>query len=698
MFPPFYLPLRHVRKVLMRNFNIKYILLVILSLTFVRGMATTQEVSECNYVEHSGRMLFLRIAGGKTLAIPRDYVTKYECSQSIFSATLVDGEPLKVQMVEDVSEDTPSDMPAFSSYKFDNKYNSQLFTDAVCADPNESEISIEVGGIGKWLTASFGFTAEGTTAWVNGVEQHSGRTRQSFASPVTYDLTNDCYQELKLKQNDDGSLSRECTAYVNVVTVCVDFLTDHPTSEYGVPRIDITLSDPSSWSEDNWIGMHGKSYYEDASITIDGAGIYPDMEQTPILIKGRGNTSWSSNYQSKNPYHIKFENKHRPLGMKNGKHWVLLSNKQEGSMTTNAIGHKICNMLETAGTNHIVPVELYINGSYRGSYDLTESIGFRNNSIDLDDESCAAMIEMDVVNDETIYYNNVYGLATKIHEPNLDKGTTTLDSTAILQDFNRMMMSVQTGTDDYLHSVNASSLVRYLLANEYMCNLELAHPKSVFIYSENVTDSIETEGDDDDTPWVFGPAWDFDWAFGYRNKEYFVYSIERDYYETLLTEGTSQGVSGEFFGALRYNSVEVDSIYYGLMYRFMNDGGIDELLDYCDEYYAFVKKAFEHNMVNETSERDSTDYATLTEYCKDWLTERADYVMSTLTPYEVPDDNGGDDDGDTPVRDILAEGARVLPADDVIYDLSGRRVSKQHASQRHGVYIINGRKVVYSVD
>ncbi len=682
----------------MRRFYMKYVLAAILSLTVVRGFALHNgELAECTYLEHGERMLFLRLAEGKVLAIPRDYVATYECSQRLFTATLVDGAPLKVQTLAEVSEETPDDVPAFSSFKFENKYNSQLFTDAECANPEESTIDLSVGGIGKWLTASFKFTTEDTMAFVDGQQQYSGKTRQSFASPVTYEITNDCCQELKLKQNDDGSLSREYTAYVNMVTVCVDFLSDHPTSEYGVPRIDITLSDTAEWSENNWIGMNGKSYYEEATITIDGAGVYSDMATTPILIKGRGNTSWSNNYESKNPYHFKFESKHRPLDMKSGKHWVLLSNKQEGSMTTNAIGHKICNMLETAGTNHIVPVELYINGSYRGSYDLTERVGFSNNSIALYDDSYAAMIEMDVVNDETIYYNNVYGLAVKIHKPEIGEDATTLDSTTILQDFNRMMMSAQTGSDEYLHSVNASSLARYLLANEYMCNIELAHPKSVFVYSENVTDSIGSNGDDE-TPWVFGPTWDFDWAFGYRNKEYFVYSIERDYFETLLTEGTSKGVAGEFFGALRFNSVDVDSIYYGLMYRFMNNGDIEELLDYCDEYYAFVKKAFEHNMENETTERDSTDYALLTEDSKSWLDQRAAYVLSALTPYDVPDpdpDDDGDDDGsDTPVPNISEEGAYSRSADNYIYDLSGRRVDESHAKRQHGVYIINGRKIV----
>ena len=48
-------------------------------------------------------------------------------------------------------------------------------------------------------------------------------------------------------------------------------------------------------------------------------------------------------------------------------------------------------LVGTAGANHIVPVELYMNGEYRGSYNFTEKVGFSNNSIDLDDETGAAL-------------------------------------------------------------------------------------------------------------------------------------------------------------------------------------------------------------------------------------------------------------------------------------------------------------------
>ncbi len=618
------------------------------------GATASMEISvkKSSYVEHSDEMLYLRRADSTMLIIPRDYVTNYSYSGSLFSATLVDGADLSLKSIVEVSEDTPADLPAFSSYKFNNKYNSQVFTDVESDTPDQDTISLSVGCIGKWLTASFQLTAEGTKAWVDGVRQHSKKTRQSFANPVTYELTNSYWQTLKLKMEADGTYTREYADYSRKVTVCVDFLSDHPTSQYGVPRIDITLSNTSSWSSSNWIGKNGKSYYETASITIDGAGVYPDMESTPMQIKGRGNTTWSSSYRSKNPYHLKFSAKQKPLGMKSGKHWILLSNKQTGSMTTNAMGHKVGNLFETAGTNHVVPVELYINGSYRGSYDFTERIGFSNNSIDLDDESQAAMIEMDTYTDETIYNSNAYSLPAKIHIPDIGEEGVTLTSSQIISDFNSMVSAVHSGTDSFLHQVDPDYLARYLLACEYIVNCELEHPKSVFLYSENVTDQLNADGDDE-TPWIYGPLWDCDWAFGYENgNNYYIIDADLDLYSYLKKNGTSKGVAGQFFSALRYNSEEVDSTYYGLMYNFVNKGGLNELLDYCDEYYSFVAKAFSHNSSNETSERDGTNYATMATNSKSWFSKRASYILGTLTPYDITDD---EEEEDTNLADRMGD-------------------------------------------
>ncbi len=631
--------------------------------------------------------LFLRLSDGTVVALPLGYVLDYTYSGGLFTARLTDGEDWELSQVQELQRDLPEDLPSFAAFSFRAEDNSQVFEDVECPDPSGDTLSIEVGGIGKWLTASFSFTLGGTEARVDSVLQRSGKTRQSFTEPVCYTLTNPSWQRLCLVDNGDGTVSRALEPYCRKQTVAVRFLSDHPTTPYGVPRIDITLDDPSPWSSDNWIGMHGKTYYESALIKIDGAGVFPDLPETPVQIKGRGNTSWQSSWESKNPYHLKFGSKKSPLGMKEGKHWVLVANKQTGSLTSNAMGQKVANLLGVAYANHIVPVELYVNGSYRGAYDLTESIGLRSNSVDLEDETYAAVLELDVYTDEPIYSENPYSLPAKIHSPDLTDDGVQLTAEAIIEDFNEMVRLVASGTDAYLRRVDADYLARYLLTCEYIVNSELAHPKSEYLFTENVNDRLVV-GAKDETPWVFGPLWDCDYDFGYgASKQYFTANQSLNFYSV----GSTSSQSKHFLHALRYNSTTVDSLYYCLMTQFYEGVGLDELLDYCDEYYAFASSAFEHNRENDTSNRDSTDYALQKEQAKQWFRKRAEAILGFITPYDTEPSEEDTDTGLTSVHAIASQPQRRQPLEDTYYDLSGRPVARP--TQR-GVYIKGGRKVL----
>ena len=143
------------------------------------------------------------------------------------------------------------------------------------------------------------------------------------------------------------------TPFGREVRVSVEWLTDKAP----VPSVYITT--------DAGILPPDKENYLDATIRIDGAGVYPDLEER-VKIRGRGNTSWAGQY-GKSPYRLKFDSSKKPFGLTKGKSWVLLANNIEGSMLTNAIAMKVASMVETAGANRIIPSDLYINDEYRGS-------------------------------------------------------------------------------------------------------------------------------------------------------------------------------------------------------------------------------------------------------------------------------------------------------------------------------------------
>lgn len=478
--------------------------------------------------------------------------------------------------------------------------------------------------------------------------------------------------------------------------VHVDFPANITTSEYNVPRIDILFGDSVSWGSNMWIGRYGKTYFEDASITIDGAGIYPDMPKTHLLVRGRGNSSWSNSSSSKNPYRLKFDSSVKPFGMTKGKSWVLLANKQSNSMTTNALAMKIADIVESDGCNHCIPVELYVNGQYRGSYNFTEKVGFSNNSIDLDDETNAAMLELDSYYDEAYKFRDqYYNEYVNVKEPDLDdpERTSVVTFQQIQNSFNNFTYCVKNNNYAALTEsspLDVNSFVRAMLVTDLTRNTELQHPKSWYVYSE---DAVYGH-----SPWHFGPVWDFDWSYGYEGHgQYFISDAETD----LFNYGN---VGTPFFKQLLRGSEVVKKEYYRLWTHFIQKGYVDELINYCDDYFAFVEPSFQHNA---SKWSDGNSYSKITSNSKSWLKKRANYIYRNLDVYDLgndiidePEEFVGQPDGQLEAdRPTVIINMAVLDKPMSVYNLNGQKVASLRPSEVNGsnlypgIYIINGKKV-----
>jgi len=445
-----------------------------------------------------------------------------------------------------------------------------------------------------------------------------------------------------------------------------------------VPRVDINTNTGEMISS--------KEYYLDATISIDGGGVYPDMAETPVQIKGRGNSSWDSWEWAKNPYRLKFASKQKPLGMTNGKSWVLLANKQGGSMLSNAVGMKAAGLVGTAAANHIIPVELYINGNYRGNYNFTEKVGVSNNSIDVANEDSTALLELDTYFDETYRFRSAqYNLPVNIQFPDFAEDPTMITQQMIETDFNNFMRRLKNGVE-ISSLVDIEMLARYLLVTELIANFELHHPKSTYLYKEAIGSY--------NSKFVFGPIWDLDWAYGYElNKQYCTTGATSNYYTAMSMEAR------QWVNDLRYVSKALDRTYYTVWTNFM-ENHLQELLDYCDDYFAYAEPSLQNNA---TQWGDGYDYATVTSNTKQWLERRANYVYNSLKVYPIDtpveeDDMHFDDDHPNGIEIVDADNDAHSLVD--VYDINGRLVKRQvsvfdlRSGLRPGIYIVSGRKMV----
>lgn len=431
-------------------------------------------------------------------------------------------------------------------------------------------------------------------------------------------------------------------------TVSVDWPTDAAAN---VPRIDINIDGGAEVIE--------KDTYLNASISIDGGGIFPDFSDR-VTIKGRGNSTW--NYPKK-PYRLKFSSAKKPFGLTKGKSWVLLANYQRGSMLTNAIAMKVARMAGTPGANQIIPVELYINGKYRGSYNFTQHVGLSNNSID-EDEETAALFELDTYYDEAFKFRSQpYDLPVNIKDPDMADDPDSTRFNTIRDGFNEFAALVNGDTDAYTKVMDPDFFARYMLVNDVVLNTELKHPKSTFLYRPNIYDRSSR--------FVWGPVWDFDWGFGYE--------LNTDYYTADPDVDLFSGIH-RFFRDIYDHSEQVRRAYSKEWTDFMAQHR-DELIEYIDDYYAYARPSLEHDATIWPSV--ATNYATSAANAKLWLTQRTDRVYARMEHYPVRQARAFVD-GDANLDDRVSIGDVVA-----IYNNLAGRVNENFDFDRADVDVSN---------
>ncbi len=122
--------------------------------------------------------------------------------------------------------------------------------------------------------------------------------------------------------------------------------------------------------EDNlsWVHQNKENRTTGKLVMIGADGeTYTDVLTS---FKGRGNHTWTA--YNKKPYNIKLEGKTNLLNGQTDetKSYSLLANADDGSLSRNTVGMSLANKLGV-GLGAQEPVDLWIDGEYRGNYLLT---------------------------------------------------------------------------------------------------------------------------------------------------------------------------------------------------------------------------------------------------------------------------------------------------------------------------------------
>lgn len=462
------------------------------------------------------------------------------------------------------------DTGVLSAFRFLKKNNAFLTADVSSSIGEESIIPLVTFSQSELIPT---FTTNAVKVLVDEVEQKSGMTKNDFSSPVVYQF---------IMRNG------ETFQY----TVKAEFLLS------AIPELTITTTDPSI------VEIPSKDYYLEGTLAVNGRGGYEDYTGK-TEVKGRGNSTWG---YPKKPYRLKLNKKAEICGLGKAKNYVLLANHLDPTLMLNSVAFKIGRLLELPFTNHAIPVDVVLNGIYKGSYLLTEQIEVKENRVDLD-ENNSVMWELDSYwDDEPKFKSTAFNLPVMVKDPDL----TTEQFEYWKKDFNAFTTQFAKEPlegNSYVDMIDIESVAKFLITFNLVHNMEINHPKSVFLYKEG------------NGKYVMGPIWDFDWAYDYEGT-----SNHFGRYNTPLFSSSMNGVGTAFFQRFLQDS-RVKAIYKRTWQDFKNNK-LDALLQYVDDYAVMLKPSVERN--SELWE-NTRSFDTKVKELKTWLRNRADYIDSEVS-------------------------------------------------------------------
>ncbi len=123
-----------------------------------------------------------------------------------------------------------------------------------------------------------------------------------------------------------------------------------------------------------------KEYKAAGSIHIINSKGAQVLRETLKGFKGHGNTTWQ---REKKPYQIKLEKMRDLFGMGAGRNWILLANAMDPSGIRNSVAYELARRAGMENVTGLEWTELYIDGEYRGLYQLSEKVEVGKTRVDI---------------------------------------------------------------------------------------------------------------------------------------------------------------------------------------------------------------------------------------------------------------------------------------------------------------------------
>lgn len=223
------------------------------------------------------------------------------------------------------------------------------------------------------------------------------------------------------------------------------------------------------------------------------------------IIKVRGN---STALVSKKSFAFKFDSKQNLLGMGKGKKWNLLADCLDPTFMRNYVAFELGKELDIPYTSEHRFTEVWVDGVFKGCYELTEPVSEGKNRVDIDVESNNGMNEFLIqyeysrANPGDVYFT-AEDMRFRIKDPDVQTEEQRLYIKYKTTDIVKIVESLD--YDEICKVIDTHSFAAYYLMNEYYKPVDVGF-SSVFFYYKN-------------GKLYAGPPWDYDLAAGNLNEK-----------------------------------------------------------------------------------------------------------------------------------------------------------------------------------
>jgi len=252
---------------------------------------------------------------------------------------------------------------------------------------------------------------------------------------------------------------------------------------------------------------------------INNGTVYSDS----LEIRGRGHASWGF---PKKPYKIKLKNKVNLFGLPSRERdWVLINNYGDKTLMRNLLAFDLSKRMDMAYTTAGFPVDLILNGEYKGCYQLCEHIEVAPGRVDIQQMNISDILlpyvsggyvlEVDAYAGsepaDVWFSSSRYNIPVKIRYPDSDK--------IAYQQYNYIRNhfvyfedavayeNYKDPVNGYRRFLDVESFIRHFLVGEISGNTDTYW--STYMYKDRNNNAF-----------IFGPVWDFDIAYENDNRTF----------------------------------------------------------------------------------------------------------------------------------------------------------------------------------